>query len=91
VKSKPCNGKKGQSYKKPAEKVHTVGPSAIRRNANVEPETYAITYSRVTEERSLRFTYQNLGNFRGFYSRNVKSHKKSSVNAANPSFIRRKA
>ena len=34
-----------------------------------------VTWSSVSGERSLPFTYRNLGNFRGFYSRNGKSQK----------------
>jgi len=40
-------------------------------------KTHAITCSSVTEDRSLTFSYRNLSNFRVFYSRNGKSHKKS--------------
>ena len=38
---------------------------------------HAVTCSSVTSDRSLTFSYPNLGNFRGFYSQKGKSHKKS--------------
>jgi len=46
-------------------------------NSNGKQKTDTVTCSCVTGERSLRFTQRNLGNFRGFYSQNSKSHKKS--------------
>jgi len=36
---------------------------------------HAVTYSSITGQRSLPFTYRNLDNFMGVYSPNSKSHK----------------
>ena len=77
VTSKPRNGKTVSRTKKLPQKGHTVRHAAIRWNAYLEPKTHAVTCSCVTGDRSLTLSYQNLGKFRGFYSRNDKSHKKS--------------
>ena len=52
-----------------------------------------MTCSSVTGERSLPFTYRNLGNFRGFYSQHGKLHKTSihGGHTVGPSANRRKA
>ena len=75
--SKPCNGKTVSRTKKLPQKGHTVRTFAIRRNALVKPKTHAVTCNCVTGERSLSCTYRHFGNFKGFYSQNGKSHKKS--------------
>jgi len=75
--------------------MDTVRPSAISLswNAYDEPKIHAATCSSVTGDRSLTFSYRNLGNFRDFYSRNSKPHKKSTQegHTVGPSFNRLKA
>jgi len=74
VTSKPCNGKTVSRTKKLQEKGHIARPFAIRCNAYGERKH---TCSSVIGDRSLTFSYRNLGNFRGSYNRNGKLHKKS--------------
>jgi len=74
VTSKPCSGKTVRRTKKTKkwERRQTLGykTECIILTENTSRD------SCVTGERSSRFTY-SLGNFKGFYSRNDKSHKKS--------------
>jgi len=90
---KPFLRQNGKSYEKTSGEREHRQTFRYAMECIIGTETRPVTCSRVTGLASLPVRYRNLGNFRGFYGGNGKSHKKSipGGHTVGPSSNRRKA